>query len=189
MKNLLRKMKGNYVTSAKVVDGTLILSAPDAVSPVVWRWDLAQVASSALEIKESKDNGYILALKTPKGEVCEVAPFDNRDKAMVALMAVSRAMEGAQGHIKAANSTPKSASTAEKVVVAAPEKQKNELVQWLIAIFGVLGIVALFFYLMTVSPETASTGYVSSSSSVNGAANPKESTGVPVSADDFLGGM
>ena len=39
---------------ANVVDGKLILSLPEAATPVIWQMDLEQAQSCALEVKEDK---------------------------------------------------------------------------------------------------------------------------------------
>lgn len=89
-----------YSTTAKVIDGTLILTLPDAIKPVVWQMQLGQTKSSALEVREQGDT-WMLILKTPRADVMEIAPFATRDAAVKALLAVSRAMEKAQGHLNA----------------------------------------------------------------------------------------
>lgn len=110
--NWIANLTGGYSSSAKIVDGTLILSLPDAVSPVVWRMDLGQAKASALEIREKKNGTFMLTLKTPKGDVNEIAPFDERARALRALMAVSRAMEQAHGQTIRFQPAPGSAQRA-----------------------------------------------------------------------------
>ena len=80
----LQAKKTNKRASAKVVDGKLILSLPDALTPVVWQMDLAHAKASALEVRCNNEamNAYTLTLKTPKGETIEVAAFDERENAM-----------------------------------------------------------------------------------------------------------
>lgn len=87
-----------FNSSAKVIDGTLILTLPDAIRPVVWQMQLGQTKSSALEVREQND-AWVLLLKTPRADVMEIAPFDSKDKAVRALLTVSRAMEKAHGQI------------------------------------------------------------------------------------------
>ena len=86
------------VSSAKVIDGTLILTLPDAVRPVVWQMQLGQTKSSALEVREQGGN-WVLFLKTPRMDVLEIAPFSTKDAAVHALIAVSKAMEKASGQM------------------------------------------------------------------------------------------
>lgn len=87
-----------YSTTAKVIDGTLILTLPDAIKPVVWQMQLGQTKSSALEVRE-QGGVWLLVLKTPRMDVMEIAPFATKEAAVKALLAVSRAMERAQGQL------------------------------------------------------------------------------------------
>ena len=49
-------MAAKYTSSAKIVDGILVLSLPDAIHPVVWQMELGQSKSSALEIREQLEH-------------------------------------------------------------------------------------------------------------------------------------
>lgn len=94
-------MAEKFVSTAKVIDGILILTLPDAVTPVVWQMELGQSKSSALEIRTAEDNAFHLVLKTPRQDVLEIATYNNRDFAIKALLAISQAMEKSQGQLKA----------------------------------------------------------------------------------------
>jgi hypothetical protein len=94
-------MAEKYTSSAKVIDGILILSLPDAISPVVWQMELGQSKSSALEIRNSDDGKFILTLKTPRQDVLDIATYANKDVAIKALLVTSQALEKAQGQLKA----------------------------------------------------------------------------------------
>ena len=102
----IETLTGNYSASARVIDGTLIISLPQAMTPVVWRMELGHVRASALEVRKQEGGTFMLTLKTPKGDISDIGLFDNRGRAVEALMAVSRAMEQAQGQLRplAANS-------------------------------------------------------------------------------------
>ncbi len=93
-------MAEKYTSTAKVIDGILILSLPDAISPVVWQMELGQSKSSALEIRNLEDGKFILTLKTPRQDVLDIATYANRDLAIKALLATSQALEKAQGRLK-----------------------------------------------------------------------------------------
>src|SRR5688500_11156310 len=102
MKKLIQSVTGGYASSAKVVDGALILSLPDALSPVVWRMDLGHVESSALEVRPQDNGTYMLTLKTPREDLHNIAPYSSRGPAVKALMAASRALEHGQGRSRPA---------------------------------------------------------------------------------------
>lgn len=93
-------MADKYISTAKVIDGVLILSLPDAVSPVVWQMELGQSKASALEIRNAENGQFILTLKTPRQDVLDIAAYANRDAAIKALLAASAALEKAQGQLK-----------------------------------------------------------------------------------------
>ncbi|OIN86690.1 MAG: hypothetical protein AUJ12_05280 [Alphaproteobacteria bacterium CG1_02_46_17] len=98
-------MTEKFVPTAKVVDGILILSLPDALSPVVWQMEVGQSKSSALEVRANEDGTiFTLVLKTPRQDILEIARYDQRDDAVRALLTVSSAMEQAQGQIRMASS-------------------------------------------------------------------------------------
>lgn len=96
-------MAEKYTSSAKVIDGILILSLPDAISPIVWQMELGQSKSSALEIRNSDEGKFILTLKTPRQDVLDIATYANKDVAIKALLVISQALEKAQGQLKARN--------------------------------------------------------------------------------------
>ena len=100
MTRIFKKPVNGEHSSAKVVDGNLIISLFDAINPVVWRMELGSVKASAMEVKpQSADGSFMLILKTPRGDVHEVAPFTRRDDAVAALMSISDALQEAQGQM------------------------------------------------------------------------------------------
>lgn len=88
-------------STAKVIDGRLILSLTDALKPVIWQFDISVAKSSAIELRESNGGETTLILKTGKQDVQDIASYDSIDKAVKAMHAISRAMERAQGHMNA----------------------------------------------------------------------------------------
>ena len=94
--------KNTYTSTAKVIDGILVLSLPDAILPVVWQMELGQSKSSALEIRNTENGEFVLTLKTPRQDILEIATYANRDLAIKALLAASAALEKAQGQLKSA---------------------------------------------------------------------------------------
>jgi len=187
----IANLTGGYTSSAKVVDGALVLSLPDAIAPVVWRMELGQVKSSALEVREKDEGTFMLTLKTPKGDVSEIAPFDERAKAIRALMAVSHAMEQGHGHshpVKAvANDDsvkPATGGTPPPHNGAAQPARKSNAAA---SVIGIVILVAMVAGLMMMGPRGAGgpgDARMSGASGTGSAA--ANTTGVPVSADDFL---
>lgn len=174
--------------SANVVDGKLILSLPDALSPVVWQMDLTQAKASALEVLHNEDKEqHSLNLKNPKGETIEIAVFEERNHAVEGLMAASGALENAQGQIRpggtntngATNTTPR---------VQTKNAPQNIRGKWIGAILALVVLFILFTIWSSIVPRPIGTS-TSGTASTGSVSNPQESSGVPVSADDFLRGQ
>lgn len=166
---MLKRSRTN--ASAKVVDGSLIITLPDAKNPVVWRMALGETRAAALEVIARGDE-HVLILKTPKGSSTDIAPFDKREQASDALMAVARAMEQAEGRIKPASGAS---------LPVPPKREKTW--KWLIPLALILA--ALFFFSQTAS-MTAPVGTANTAGKAGGGAN---DIGVPLSADSFLSGF
>lgn len=173
----IESLTGNYSSSASVVDGTLIISLPQAITPVVWRMDLGPVRASALEVRSLENGTHVLTLKTPKGDIHDIAPFAQRGRAIEALMAVSRAMEQAQGQIRPLAANMPEIGTV-SAAAPAPARKKNKG-RALTGVIGTLLLLGLIVVLLNIGPRdkdgTATTTAVS-----------PQATGVPLSADDFL---
>lgn len=192
--NMRKKQVNEFESSASVVDGNLILSLPDAINPVVWRMELGSVKASALEVRaHASDGTFMLTLKTPKGDVHDIAPFSAKETAVAALMRVSVALQSAEGRIApfAPAAVPQATASA---AAPAPVFQKPDAgaVKWLIALAGVLAVIFLFALLSKSSPQLD--GLAASSpiednatSTTTGSDNPE--SGVPQSADDMLKGF
>jgi hypothetical protein len=100
MSSFLSSLTGGYKSNAKVIDGTLIVTLPDATTPVIWRMPLEQVNASAIEIRDAEDQSFKLVLKGAKGDTKEIAHYNNRAKAVRSLMAISRALEQASRYVQ-----------------------------------------------------------------------------------------
>lgn len=177
--------------TANVVEGKLILSLPTAISPVVWQMDLDQTKASALEvIHNTEANTYSLNLKTTSTKVNTIATFDDKETAVNALMAASSALESAQGQMRT-QSPIQEGSNIHANTNTAPKKSGGLLKILTLTI----GIILLLWILITLissiirpietQPFAANT--VNGSEQISPAENARQSTGVPVSADDFLG--
>lgn len=188
MKKLIENITGGYSSSASVIDGNLIISLPDAISPVVWRMDLKKIEASSLEVRDNKDGTFVLTFKTDKGQQEDVAPFDSRAKAVKALMVVSAAMHRTGGTYSAVNDSKQSAATN------AGAKDNAAGSKWAGTLAGVVILGVLVYILMNLSPgqpvamEGAATQSSAFSSTGGGSQSSGERAGVPQSADDFLRG-
>ena len=178
--------------SAAVVDGKLILTLPEAVTPVVWQMDLDQAKSSALEVIEDKKKGtFSLMLRNTKGETIEVAPFEQKSQAVEALMLTSQALQDGQGKIRAAPNVaqvPYQAQQGAPVYQPTPTTDSSNKIGGILAI--VLIIVLMLVWVISI-PRQGDFNNISATASGDGHAGAAPSsgvaTGVPVSADEFLG--
>lgn len=188
MNSTWKKARDEYESSAKVVDGNLILSLPDAINPIVWRMELGSVKASALEVKpQAADGTSLLTLKTPKGEVHDIAPFQTREQAVRALMRVSAALQGAHGRITPVTSAINNHAT-NSIAPAVPTSDRNSgnAIKWLLTLGGVLVVIFLFAYLSTLTPQDeVATGAMSTAGA---GAEQDSGSGVPQSADELLRG-
>ncbi len=200
MAMFIKKITGGFTPSAKVIDGTLILSLPDALSPVVWRMELGHAKSSAIEVREQKDGGYMLTLKTPKGDVNDIAPYATRAAAVTALVAISNALEHAHGHINPAV-TGTDAAVAPR---AANTNAKGSRARGILTgIIGLAVVVMLIGVLMSMNPmpaninpaggptggpagSIAGTGGTSGIAEMESAFSKEIPAGQSMSAEDFL---
>jgi len=186
MLNTQKKKKQQSSASARVVDGKLILSLPDASTPVVWQMDLTQTKASALEVRHNQDKTvFTLTLKTPKGETLDIAPFDSREFAVEGLMAASFALENAHGQIRdfpaeCANDQPRTRYIGSKPKSGAGKK-------WLIA-FGALFALFILLNIWTAVTPIRPMNQDQMMAQYGGVQTiaPQERTGVAVSADEFL---
>ncbi|HPQ50664.1 MAG: hypothetical protein KDJ26_06220 [Alphaproteobacteria bacterium] len=191
-------MSEKLIPTAKVVDGILILSLPDAMSPVVWQMEIGQSKSSALEVRPHEDgNIFSLILKTPKQDILEIARYNSRDHAVRALMTVSSAMEKAQGQIRlaslASNSSGRQYGTPYDYSVPAlraTSQDSGRLKTYVIKPMAYISSALVLFiilFLITSSLISMFAGIDrTSSSSVPSAGSSTQNT--PISAEDFLEG-
>lgn len=174
---LLQCITGGYTSSARVVGDALVLSLPDACSPVVWRMELGDIKAAAFEIKNDGET-WTLTMKTPKGEAQSIAPFDSKAKAVRALMTTSRAMEQASTRPVYANDPGHPAAQAAR-------KGKGQLAAGIIGVV-LLGVLIVGLVQAGPKPPTSlnATGASSTEATADGASG--GAPGVPVSADSFL---
>ncbi len=161
----------------KIVDSKLILSLPDAKDPVVWQMSLEQAQASAFTVKEDKKAKlYNLVFKMQGEEEEIIAPFTQRQDAVDVLMHASEALQSAQGKITG------------KAGVAAVG-QKSEKGDKMGAVLAVILIILLFFtwtIFSSAPSRLAGMDRIEDGNYRSETRTPRDSTGVPVSADDFL---
>jgi len=171
-----KNMSDKFSSTAKVVDGILILSLPDAISPVVWQMELGQSKSSALEVRPADNGTFILTLKTPRQDVLEIATYASRDDAVKALLATSEALEKGQGQLKSGEQY--------HYPVPALSSLKGDgksLWFWVKRVFYTFMILILTLLAISVL-------YTVGKVILSGPASPTSSSteSSPISADDFL---
>ena len=176
-------MSKNTSSNVNIVDGKLILSLPDAQMPVVWQMDLEQAQSSAFTVQENKkEKNFTLVLKTQDGTVDTIAAFDDKESAVDTLMETSSVLQNAHGQIKgtvAANSNAVSVSSGSD---NKSDKMGALLALALIFVLGLIWMISASSGVGTGQPGATTAASLSSASDVSA----RESSGVPVSADDFL---
>jgi hypothetical protein len=192
--NCCKTKKQETNASASIVDGKLVLSLPDALSPVVWQMDLAQAKASALEVLHNEETGqHSLSLKTPKGEKLEVAVFSERAHAVEGLMAASNALKNAHGQIRPhSNDTQTHPAPAANMPGApkrsAPTHPRNTGKRIMGTILALAVLFIMFTIWSSVMPRPVTTGGGPTATGAT-ATNPQDASGVPVSADAFLRGQ
>lgn len=169
-------MLDKLAPSAKILDGVLILTLPDAQRPVVWQMELGQTKASAMEVRE-QDDAFILVLKTPRQDVVEIAPYDSRDKAVRALLAISKALESAQGQLR-----PNAANSNQFLPAVIPQSEPGRSKLARIAIGAVILAALIFAFTQIKTPQPAA----DISPAAGTTAPAASATGEPLSADDYL---
>ncbi len=174
-------------SSVKIVDGKLILSLPDAQTPVVWQMDLEHAQSSAFTVQEDKKaKNFSLVLKATDGKTEEIAPFETKEDAVAILMETSNVLQNAHGQIKPISVVSNAGVAAAPVAVAAKEEGSDKLGA-LLAVALIVVLVVIWTVSSSGPSATAPSGAQSASAdSLSGNVDPRQSSGVPVSADDFL---
>jgi len=180
---LKKKKQSHDDVSATVADNHLVLSLPNAVEPVIWRMALDKIGSATFEVKKAtKDNQYNLKLKKTKTTSETIASFDSKEDAIDALNAASDAFHG-QATATLAN--------ANNNVTAHTDTHSNQASgggkKWIFALVAALVVIGLYMYMTSLIPDVnEGIGKSPSQASSAPAAVTPQSTGVPVSADDFL---
>lgn len=187
---MLEAVTGGYKTKVSVNGSTLVLSTPDALSPGVWRLDLLETKECIFEVEENKKaKSYDLVKKTGTGAKKLIASYDERPKAMQALIKVTKALENA-------------GAAANNNVCFEKKRGFPWLKILLILIFGYIA-VSIFVVtgpLMRLGPPPAPNssaaisapassqgqGAISNTPASQSQAPGEVGVGVPMSAEDFL---
>jgi hypothetical protein len=183
---MLARTKKDSTAHASVVDGKLILSLPEALTPIVWQIDLGDAKSSAFEVIEESGQYKLISKKQGAQKKETIAPFADKNKAVEALMATSHALAHAHGHIH--NNPPANVSTPGPAAYThiSTETSKSGGGKWIFAVASIVLIIGLFYMANTMQPRSPSSMVNASANNNNTAPNSASQAGVPVSADDFL---
>ncbi|MBU6234653.1 MAG: hypothetical protein KGQ41_02315 [Alphaproteobacteria bacterium] len=168
---------GQNASSAKVADGRLILSMPDAETPVIWVMELDDGASSVIRLENDKQGNNILKKYGGKGAAETVAVYRNRNKAESALAKISCALE------KARNSRVHVGPNAQPVIIRPASLPARIFTAFLYLWFIVYLGSSLSGYLTAIEQ---SAGLIPQNTQAAATIGPVNETGVPQSADDFL---
>jgi hypothetical protein len=176
--SLLKKKQ--ITSSAEVVDNHLILSLPNAMEPVVWRMALDKIGTASFEIKPTKNkDAYQLVLTPKKGTMETIAPFEDKENAMTALMQASNAM---QRPSKAKDNSQQQIHVT-SAGLSAQQNQPSR--KWIYLLLGFITVIGLYILMVKQVPKTINSAGNQSTSISSGTSQ----TGVPQSADDFLNGL
>lgn len=162
-------------SSAKVVDQSLVLSLPDAISPVVMRLSLEDVKSATLGVEE-KDGRHVLIVRFNEKDVRDIATYEERDDAIAALMAASSALE--KGSRSSGDHTSSGGHGSSFYL-------KGGVLKWVGAIAALLVLLYIIAAVSSNRPGLVEVRDAGSPTTATESVNPAQ-TGVPMSADSFL---
>lgn len=173
--------------SARVADGRLIISLPDAETPAVWMLDLAEAVTSVLRLENDRQGFYVIKKHGGKGAAETVAVYRDRARALRALEKTSSALERARSSMTY-NGRP---------IVVRPVSKVVRFFNILLVFWFVLYLLGLDKYALTLlfmpftadQPVAAAPAAPTAPESNNTAEPGSPPAGVPLSADDFLKSM
>lgn len=183
------KLTGKNTSTANVSAEHLVVSLPGATEPLVWRIELSKVSASTFEVHEKENGLHSLCLKDAAGKHKDISSFSNKEDAVQALMCISSALQNVETSADTkTQSSKKSTSAPETARPVQNAPVKSDAVKWVLTIAGVAAVLALFFYLASITPKS-SEAFLSDQAATSAPENAGTSSGVPVSADDFLNGL
>ena len=149
-----------YQPSASVVDGTLILTLPDARTPTVWRMGLETVSAASFQVVQAaQGDGYTLVMTSPDDQEYSIAGFDSRDEAVDALLAAAEAMKHAGYEEQAASpvSRDRIPDISEVGVQQDTQLSRSGRGRGLLTMAGVVLIVILLYMIANTGPQRFAT--------------------------------
>lgn len=171
----MKKIFGGMCPTARMSDGNLLLSLPDALTPVVWVIDMAVEKTFIIKVEETDTGLYVLKKISATSQTDDIAYYKSKKKAIKGMHVITQAMD--------TNINPPS---------------RNSLMSFLRLLFiTILLIMGIIFTVRTILPillfsEQNSTAQIDSPEqepqtldNIINQNNP-ESVGVPLSADNFL---
>jgi hypothetical protein len=150
-----------------IADNALVASFLTADAPRVWRTDLTQLLTAALEVQNTQGK-YLLVMKRSNAPVEEIATFSAKEDAIKALQLITDALLNGKG-------------TSAKTKFCGFKKFLKMLLGTIITLF-VLSVV-LSFISFTLHKHPATEGSANSTQ----APAAQVTTGVPTPADEILG--
>lgn len=176
---LINKLKSIKSTSANIADGHLVLSLLDAQDPKVWRMALDKIGTATFELKSEKDSETTkLVLKPKKGTAEIIATFNTKNDAFNALTVASDALNYKQTATK---------EKLENPTTSAQTTNTSSSKKWVLLLMGFVTVILLYVYMTSLIPQTTVGFEQNTTSSTQ--PNNNSTTGVPLSADEFLGSM
>lgn len=198
---MLRNLLGEYGPSAKLSGQTLVLSLPDALTPVVWSLDLAKDGHGSISLhKDEETREFMLIYSAAKKSASpiEIARYSERGKAVRALVKATEGLEKSGGYFEGQEDGAPG-------TYAYARKRRSVLSQWLFTMIGVVLLVGLFmlstgglsgFYRTPIgqalmSSNQAGQAQAPATQAQSGVAEqrinpPREAVGVPMDADSFF---
>lgn len=174
-------LSGTEKSSARVADGRLILSLPDAETPVIWVMDLDEASTAIIRLEGDKQGNSILKKYGSKGAAETVAVYRDRRYASRALVQASKALEKARG------SRVRVGPNAQPVIIRPASKITTIFTGFLYIWFAFFLLSNLASY---ITAKSSALGTTTINNQADIAANPDgsdmDATGVPLPANDFL---
>ncbi len=168
-------------SNVTIIGSKLIVSLPNAQMPVVWQTDLEQAQSSSFTIKEDKKAKiFILISKMQDGTVNEIANFSDKQESVDILMEISNTLQNIHAQI---NMTVAAAPTTSQTL---HDQQKSGARDNKIGAAIALSLIAVLLIIWIMSASNNLNTTKENGNNNISSANTRSSSGVAVSADDFL---